>query len=326
MTPVDLKVFNKQETDFKSKKEYKIICYSLLITSSALFFTGFIETNLSNYTFTIYESVSGSLATIGLIAVFCIKKGIPEAYYPRKFFDARHPLDPHLANAIATNIYLGFTWRKRSKCEFYSLKNSGIYFDYIHEEKGITVTSSLDHLFDSVSWKDLKLPSSYHSKSYISGYTGGDFYDINRTLRFGHISQGSFIDYRTKCFLYKVMSISSFLILNRSKKSSAFVLKRGISLPLGYFNNTHKEYFYKTHKVGNIIKDRAFWSTSSGVGFGGNVRYSIKKYFSGVSISHLSKFPEENEWLFPPNAKFKIIKMCKNKEGTEDLVELEEVI
>lgn len=76
------------------------------------------------------------------------------------------------------------------------------------------------------------------------------------------------------------------------------------------------------HCLDCIVEYQAFTSTSTGSGFGGNTKFTIKSK-SGKYIAPLSFFSYENEVLFKSGTKFKILN--KNQTGSATEITMEEV-
>ena len=80
----------------------------------------------------------------------------------------------------------------------------------------------------------------------------------------------------------------------------------------------------KYQRVGTVITERAFISTSRSPSkaFSGNVRfYLISK--RGKEIDQWSEYPDEEEVLFPPGTRFKVLEYVR--EGNEIEIFLEEL-
>ena len=62
------------------------------------------------------------------------------------------------------------------------------------------------------------------------------------------------------------------------------------------------------YKQGNMFTVKSFWSTGVGFKFDGSLQISIfgKKGSKAKDVSGFSRFPTENEVLFPPGTKFKV--------------------
>lgn len=82
------------------------------------------------------------------------------------------------------------------------------------------------------------------------------------------------------------------------------------------------------YKTGKVITEKAFLSTATGgvtpAYSGTAVLYTIKSK-NGRSVKDVSAYPWEDEVLFPPGAKFKVLKKEFNSEENQHMIYMEEV-
>jgi hypothetical protein len=136
----------------------------------------------------------------------------------------------------------------------------------------------------------------------IVTYTGNDFYFINHALRSGSDLES---------VLPHVFALDEALA-----KLPDYVgdVKRGTDLP---------ENVLAIYQPGNIVSDPAFLSTSKKTEYSGPHRLLIHSK-TGKDISTFSNFGSEDEVLFRPDVKFRVIKRTTTSDHVIE-IELDEV-
>jgi hypothetical protein len=78
----------------------------------------------------------------------------------------------------------------------------------------------------------------------------------------------------------------------------------------------------KQYTKNNVFSLKAFWSTGLDFNFAGEIQITINGKTggsAGKNVSALSQHPNENEILFPPGTKFRVIS-CKEEGNTTFVV------
>ncbi len=141
----------------------------------------------------------------------------------------------------------------------------------------------------------------------IKNYSNGGYSAVNSALRSGAWTPAQHV--------YVAMVNKALLAM----PTYTGTVKRGTELPASELAK---------YQEGKIIQDQGFMSTaSSGSGFGGPVRFTIKAIGKrGASIEKLSNHPHESEVLFAARTFFKVNKVTKDSSGVThiDMEEWEE--
>ena len=147
----------------------------------------------------------------------------------------------------------------------------------------------------------LKIPGLSETEYFaIRSYTGSGFRPINAGLRLGVKRKPDQFDIQpivdmTDSGLSKLPNFTGFV-------------NRGGELPADQ---------RAQHTVGATVVYPAFTSTSRGNGFGSRDRFVIQSY-TGKSIDRLSRFNNEEEVLFRPGARFKILHIENQAAGFQN--------
>jgi hypothetical protein len=124
------------------------------------------------------------------------------------------------------------------------------------------------------------------------GYTGDDFVELNDTLR----------GLRGPAALRRLKPYIDTIIAGLNKLADvAGVFNRGTTLPPDVLAK---------HQPGTIVTYAEFTSASTGPGFGGPHRFKIEGKH-GKDVRFLSAHPGEEEILFKPGTRFKVMKRTK---------------
>lgn len=331
----DLRILEQKGIRFHYGRECRLVCLVASIMGVVVVFVALDNYDLSSYTFTNLAGMGGTLTVVGLIAFRSITAQLPPySDKERKIYHDKKPLTQYIIYSIAQDLCAEDINKTKSKIKLYKLSSSDIYFDY--EFGKTTVTASLRHLLESISWKELVIDNL--PKKYLSHYVGlglnllyGDadsYLAFNRFLRSkGTEPRSKFacdLGFRKKSYdkekrlLFKVMCTASEMNTSKKKVEPNTRLYRATNLP-----SSHA----KMHKVGAIICDPGFWSTSKtwkkafAVGPHKKFFYTITKSKNGVDIDNKA----EQEILFPPFTSFKITSKNYNKIEDAYEVSLEEV-
>ena len=135
----------------------------------------------------------------------------------------------------------------------------------------------------------------------LQSYTGSDYGAVNAALRSGKPLAG---------FSTYVETLNSGLAKLPDYNGP---VNRGATLPPAVLAQ---------HQVGDVVNYPAYTSTSKATGFGGNHHFHI---FSkhGKYVRTYSNYAEEDEVLFAPNAKFKVLDRNEHPDGTIDFTMVE---
>lgn len=134
--------------------------------------------------------------------------------------------------------------------------------------------------------KALGYPISGFQCALIRNYSGSGYASINEALRSGSWTEAQHV--------YVKMVNKALQGMPKYKGT----VRRGTSLSIADQSK---------YKVGHIVEERAFTSTSTGKGWDGNTNYVINSIGErGSSIKKLSNHPGENEVLFSARTFFKV--------------------
>ena len=152
--------------------------------------------------------------------------------------------------------------------------------------------------------KALGYPISGFQCALIKNYSNGGYSSVNTALRAGSVTEAQHV--------YAKMVNKAL----QAMPTYTGTLKRGSNLGADV---------QALYKVGHVVEERAFTSSSIKDGFGGNTQFVVTAIGKrGAHIKKLSHYPGEDEVLFAARTFFKVTKV-EGSPGGKMVVHMEEM-